>query len=136
MTKTASPNVTHARPAHAPDTVFLHGLEVDCVIGIWDWERQFKQTLAIDVDLATDIRNAAQSEAIEDTIDYKAVTKRIMQIAETGGFQLVETLAETIAQAVLSEFDVPWTRVRINKKSAVRQVREVGVQIERARTSA
>ncbi|HMM76187.1 MAG TPA: dihydroneopterin aldolase [Gammaproteobacteria bacterium] len=115
------------------DTVFLHGLEVDCVIGIWDWERQFAQTLEIDVDLGTDIRKAAQSDSIDDTVDYKAVTKRIMQLAETGGFLLVEALAEAIAQAVLTEFDVHWTRIRINKKSAVRQVREVGVLIERAR---
>lgn len=133
MTKKDSDIVAHARPAHAMDTVFLHGLEVDCVIGIWDWERQFAQTLEIDVDLGTDIRKAAQSDSIDDTVDYKAVTKRIMQLAETGGFLLVEALAEAIAQAVLTEFDVHWTRVRINKKSAVRQVREVGVLIERAR---
>lgn len=133
MTKKGSDIVPHARPAHAMDTVFLHGLEVDCVIGIWDWERQFAQTLEIDVDLGTDIRKAAQSDSIDDTVDYKAVTKRIMQLAETGGFLLVEALAEAIAQAVLTEFDVHWTRIRINKKSAVRQVREVGVLIERAR---
>lgn len=113
--------------------MFLHGLEVDCVIGIWDWERQFKQTLEIDVDLGTDISKAGASDSIDDTIDYKAVTKRIMGLAETGGFLLVEALAEAIARAVLTEFDVHWTRVRINKKSAVRQVREVGVLIERAR---
>ena len=136
MTKTPQPLAPHARPADAPDTVFLHGLEVDCVIGIWDWERQFKQTLEIDVDLATDLRTAAQSDAIADTIDYKAVTKRLIQLAETGGFQLVERLAEALAQAILTEFDVAWTRIRINKKSAVRQVREVGVLIERARSPA
>lgn len=133
VTKRPSNDTPHARPGHAPDTVFLHGLEVDCVIGIWDWERQFKQTLEIDVDLATDTRQAARSDSIADTIDYKAVTKRILQLAETGGFLLVEALAEAIAQAVLTEFDVPWTRIRINKKCAVRQVREVGVLIERAR---
>ena len=136
MTKNHSDIAPHARPAHAMDTVFLHGLEVDCVIGIWDWERQFAQTLEIDVDLATDIRKAAQSDSIEDTVDYKAVTKRIVQHAETGGFLLVEALAEAIAQAVLTEFEVHWTRIRINKKSAVRQVREVGVLIEGARSVA
>lgn len=136
MTKTTSNSPPNARPAQAMDTVFLHGLEVDCVIGLWDWERQFKQTLEIDVDLGTDIRKAASSDSIDDTVDYKAVTKRIMLLAETGGFLLVEALAEAIAQAVLAEFDVHWTRVRINKKSAVRQVRDVGVVIERARPAA
>ncbi len=115
------------------DIVFLHGLKVDAVIGIWDWERQFKQTLEIDVDLGTDISKAGRSDSIDDTVDYKAVTKRIMKLAETGGFLLVEALAEAIATAILSEFDVFWIRIRINKKSAVRQVRDVGVMIERAR---
>lgn len=133
MTKTTEKSTPAIRPAHARDTVFLHGLKVDCVIGIWDWERQFKQTLEIDVDLGTDISKAGRSDSIDDTVDYKSVTKRIMQLAETGGFLLVEALAEAIAQAVLTEFEVHWTRVRINKKSAVRQVRDVGVMIERAR---
>ena len=117
----------------AMDIVFLHGLKVDAVIGIWDWERQFKQTLEIDVDLGTDISKAGRSDSIDDTVDYKAVTKRIMNLAETGGFLLVEALVEAIAAAILAEFDVFWIRVRINKKSAVRQVRDVGVMIERAR---
>jgi dihydroneopterin aldolase len=117
------------------DIVFLHGLEVDAVIGIWDWERQFEQTLEIDVDMGTDIRQAARSDAIEDTIDYKAVTKRIMGLAREGKCLLVERLIEEIAETVLREFDVHWIRVRINKKSAVRQVREVGVMIERSRAT-
>jgi dihydroneopterin aldolase len=119
----------------AMDIVFLHGLEVDAVIGIWDWERQFEQTLEIDVDMGTDIRQAARSDAIEDTIDYKAVTKRIMGLAREGKCLLVERLIEEIAETVLREFDVHWIRVRINKKSAVRQVREVGVMIERSRAT-
>ena len=118
------------------DIVFLHGLRVDTVIGIWDWERKFKQTLEIDLDLGTDISAAGRSDSIEDTVDYKAVTKRVIHLSETGGFLLVEALAEAIARTVLAEFDVTWLRLRINKKSAVRQVRDVGVQIERARPAA
>jgi dihydroneopterin aldolase len=125
--------VTKKANQGAMDIVFLHGLKVDAVIGIWDWERQFKQTLEIDVDLGTDISKAGRSDSIDDTVDYKSVTKRIMKLAETGGFLLVEALAEAIAAAILAEFDVFWIRVRINKKSAVRQVRDVGVMIERAR---
>ena len=115
------------------DIVFLHGLRVDAVIGIWDWERQFRQTLEIDLDLGTDIRPAARSDSIDDTIDYKAVTKRVMRLAEEGGFLLVERLAQTIADTLFAEFGVLWVKIRINKKSAVRQVRDVGVQIERTR---
>ena len=117
----------------AMDIVFLHGLRVDAVIGIWDWERQFRQTLEIDLDLGTDSRAAARSDSIDDTLDYKAVTKRVMRLAEEGGFLLVERLAETIADTLFAEFGVLWVKIRINKKSAVRQVRDVGVQIERTR---
>ena len=115
------------------DIVFLHGLRVDAVIGIWDWERQFRQTLEIDLDLGTDIRPAARSDSIDDTVDYKAVTKRVMRLAEEGGFLLVERLAQTIADTLFAEFGVLWVKIRINKKSAVRQVRDVGVRIERTR---
>jgi len=125
--------VTQTSPPGAMDIVFLHDLKVDAVIGLWDWERQFKQTLHIDVDLGTDISAAGKSDLIDDTVDYKAVTKRILHITETGGFLLVEALAEAIAAAILNEFKVTWLRLRINKKSAVRQARDVGVMIERAR---
>jgi dihydroneopterin aldolase len=117
----------------AMDIVFLHGLKVDAVIGIWDWERQFRQTLIIDLDMGTDIGAAARSDAIEDTIDYKSVTKRVMHLAETSGCLLVERLAQMIADTLFAEFGILWVKVRINKKSAVRQVRDVGVQIERSR---
>ena len=73
-------------------------------LGIWDWERQFKQTLVIDLDLGTDISAAAASESITDTIDYKSVSKRVAQVAEEGAFQLVETLAQRIAELLLGEF--------------------------------
>lgn len=113
------------------DLVFLHGLRVDTVIGIWDWERRIKQTLVLDVDLGTDIAKAGASDSISDAVDYKAVTQRIQKLAQESSFLLVEALAEAIASALLSEFEVRWVRVKINKKAAVRQVRDVGVVIER-----
>ena len=113
------------------DTVYLRDLKVDCVIGIYDWERRVRQTLYIDIDLATDIRKAAVSDDIKDTLDYKAVSKRIQQFVGESGFQLVETLAEKLADIILKEFPVPWVRVRINKKGAVRSAGAVGVVIER-----
>jgi dihydroneopterin aldolase len=115
------------------DIVFLHDLKVDCVIGIFDWERRITQTLHIDLDLAADIRRAAASDSIQDTLDYKAVAKRVMEFAGASRFQLVETLAEKIAGVVLTEFQVPWVRVRINKKGAVRHADGVGVIIERGK---
>jgi dihydroneopterin aldolase len=115
------------------DTVYLRDLKVECIIGIYDWERRLRQTLYIDLDLAADIRRAAASDDIKDTLDYKAISKRVQQFAGESSFQLVETLAEKIADIILKEFPVPWVRVRINKKGAVRNADAVGVVIERGR---
>lgn len=113
------------------DTIYLHGLTVDAVIGIWEWERKIRQKVVIDIDMDADIRKAAASDSVEDTLNYKAVAKRVIDIAETSGFQLVETLAERVAEIVRNEFDVPWVRVKINKPGAIRGSRDVGVIIER-----
>lgn len=113
------------------DIVFLHDLKVECVIGIFDWERRIKQTLHIDLDMAVDVKHASVSDAIQDTLDYKAVAKRVLDFAGNSQFQLVETLAEKIAGIVLTEFQVPWVRVCINKQGAVRDADGVGVVIER-----
>lgn len=113
------------------DIIFLHNLKVDTVIGIFDWERKIRQSVVIDLDMGFDIRKAAASEDIEDTLNYKSVAKRIIAFVEAAEFQLVETLAERIAGIVLDEFPVPWVRVRLNKQGAVRGARDVGVIIER-----
>jgi dihydroneopterin aldolase len=113
------------------DIIFLHDLRVETTIGIWDWERKIRQTVAIDIDMAADIREAAKTDNVEDTLNYKAVAKRLQQFVGESGFQLVETLAEKIADIILNEFDVPWVRVKLNKPGAIRGARDVGVIIER-----
>ena len=113
------------------DTIYLHGLTVDAVIGIWEWERKIRQKVVIDIDMDADIRKAAASDSVEDTLNYKLVAKRVIELAETSGFQLVETLAERVADIVRNEFEVPWVRVKINKPGAIRGSRDVGVIIER-----
>lgn len=115
------------------DTIFLGGLNTECIIGIWDWERRVKQKVVIDLEMAADVRRAAASDAIEDTLDYKRVAKRLLQFVGDSQFQLVETLTEKIAEIVVTEFDVPWVRVRLNKQGAIRGSRDVGIQIERRR---
>jgi len=113
------------------DIIFLNDLRIDTVIGIFDWERRIKQTVIFDLEMAADIRKAAASDSIEDTLDYKAVAKRIIQFVEESQFQLVETLAEKVAQLILDEFSVPWVRVKLNKTGAIRGARDVGILIER-----
>ena len=113
------------------DIIYLHDLKIDCVIGIWDWERRIKQRIIIDLDMACDIRRAAASDHIDDTLNYKAVAKRLLSYVGESEFRLVETLAENVARVVREEFHVPWVRVRVNKKGAVRGASDVGIIIER-----
>lgn len=113
------------------DIIFLHDLKVETVIGIWEWERKIRQTVAIDLDMSADIRKAASSDSVDDTLNYKLVAKRVQQFVGESSFKLVETLAENIAATVLDEFEVSWVRVRVNKPGAIRGARDVGVLIER-----
>jgi dihydroneopterin aldolase len=115
------------------DVIFLSGLTTECIIGIWDWERRVKQKIVIDLEMGADIRRAAATDAINDTLDYKRVAKRLLAFVSESQFQLVETLTERIAQIVVTEFDVPWVRVRLNKQGAIRGSRDVGILIERRR---
>ena len=118
------------------DTIFLNGLEVECIIGFIDWERRIKQRVVIDFELPVDCARAAVHDAVEDTLDYKLVSKRIIAFVEASQFKLVETMAERLARLVLDEFAVDWIRLRINKPGAIRGSRDVGVSIERHRESA
>lgn len=113
------------------DLLFLRELKIETVIGIYDWERQVRQAVLIDLDMAADAAKAAQSDRVEDTINYKEIAKRLIAFVEASSFQLVETLAERIAGIVLEEFGVRWVRVTIHKPGAVRGSRDVGVIIER-----
>ena len=113
------------------DIIFLQDMKVETVIGIWEWERKIRQTVAIDLEMSADIRKAAASDKVEDTLNYKSVAKRVQAFVGESSFQLVETLAENIAAIVLDEFDVAWVRVRLNKPGAIRGSKGVGVLIER-----
>jgi len=113
------------------DIIFLNDLKVETIIGIWDWERKIRQTVSIDLEMSADIRKAAASDDVEDTLNYKLVAKRLQQFIGDSSFRLVETLAEKIAGIVLDEFDVSWVKVRVNKPGAIRGARDVGVLIER-----
>ncbi len=113
------------------DIVFLRELRIDTVIGIYGWERRITQTLVLDLEMSADIAAAAATDRIEDTLDYKAVAKRLIQFVSESRFQLVETLAERCAQIVREEFGVRWVRLTLNKQGAVRGARDVGVIIER-----
>jgi dihydroneopterin aldolase len=115
------------------DTVFINDLRIETIIGIYDWERKVKQTISLDLEMGTDIRKSAETDAIEDTLNYKAVAKRLIAFVGDSEYQLVETLAEKIAEIVLAEFEVPWLKLTVHKPGAVRGSRDVGVIIERGK---
>ncbi len=114
------------------DIVFIEDLRIETVIGIYDWERKIRQTVALDLEMAFDNRKPAASDRIEDTLDYKKVAKRLIGFVESSHFELVETLAERCAEIVLSEFGVRWLRLKLAKPGAVRGSKAVGVIIERS----
>jgi dihydroneopterin aldolase len=113
------------------DIVFLKDLRIETVIGVYDWEREIKQTVVLDLDMSADVAKAAASDHIDDTLDYKTVAKRLIEFVEQSEFQLVETMAERCAQIVREEFGVAWVRLTVNKIGAVTNAKDVGVIIER-----
>jgi len=113
------------------DLVFIEDLRIQTVIGVFDWEREITQTISLDLQMAFDIRTAAASDDIVDTLDYKAVSKRLIQFVEASEFQLVEALAEHCATIILEEFPVSRVHLKLSKPGAVRGSSAVGVIIER-----
>jgi len=113
------------------DTVFISDLRVDAVIGIFDWERRIRQTLSVDIEVATDCAAAAATDDVAQAVDYKALTKRVVAFLQESQFQLVETAAERTADMLRTELGVPWVRLRLHKPGALRHARDVGVAIER-----
>ena len=118
-------------PGRTMDIVYIRELRIETVIGIYEWERRIRQSVVLDLEMAADIARAAATDNIADALNYKAVAKRVIAFVEASQFQLVETLAERVAEIVLEEFGVAWLRLRVNKEGALRGARDVGVVIER-----
>ena len=115
------------------DKIFIHALKTEAIIGIFDWERQVKQTVILDIEISADITKAALSDSIDDTLNYKRIAKRVLAFVEESKFHLVETLAEHIAMLLLEEFGVAWVGLSLSKPGAIRSSRDVGVKLERDR---
>ncbi len=113
------------------DIIFIHQLPVETIIGVYPQERERCRTLLLDLELGTDIRPAAASDRLEETIDYQALARRIRDVAATTEFRLVEALAERIADLVLREFAVPWLRLTLHKPGVPSSAKAAGVIIER-----
>lgn len=113
------------------DIVYISGLRVDAVIGVYEWEKNIRQPVLIDLDMGFDCSVAAEEDDITLALDYASVSTVITALVDKSRFQLVETLADKVAAEIMSSFSVPWIRVRVGKPNAVLNAREVGVVIER-----
>src|SRR5690625_6814480 len=107
------------------DTVFIKDLDIETVIGIYDWERKIRQSVRLNVEMQSDVAKAAATDHIDDALDYKAVAKRLIGFVEASSFQLVETLAERCAEIILAEFPVTRVRLELDKPGAVTGSRSV-----------
>jgi len=114
------------------DKLFLRELKVEAIIGFWEWERRIKQIVSIDLEIATDAKRAAQTDAIASALNYEQLAKRLTEFVGGSNFKLVESLAEAVARIVVAEFGAPWVKVSIAKPGAVDGSREVGITIERS----
>jgi 7,8-dihydroneopterin aldolase/epimerase/oxygenase len=113
------------------DIVYVRGLEVKTVIGVYDWEREIKQPVVVDLDMGCDFSDAAKTDEHQYVLDYKVVCVRVTEFIEKSKLQLLEAMAEEIAKLIRKEFNVPWVRVRVGKPAAITGAKEVGVVIER-----
>ena len=113
------------------DTVFITGLKATSVIGCYAWERDIRQTLVIDLELQADFGRAAATDALEDALDYAAISQRVIAVCDASRFQLLEALAEHLATLLLAEQAISRLRMTITKPGAVPEAEGVGVVIER-----
>jgi dihydroneopterin aldolase len=113
------------------DTVFIEGLEVDCVIGAYAWEREIRQCLSLDLQMGWDNRPCAVADDLALALDYASVAQRVQQFAGQSSFILLETFAERLAAQLMTEFGIAWLRLTVRKPGAVAAAAAVGVEIER-----
>jgi dihydroneopterin aldolase len=113
------------------DIIYINDLRVNTVIGVWEWERRIRQTLVMHFEMGVDISFAGESDDLSKTVDYKAVSDRVMDFTRKSEFKLVEALAEKISEIILKEFGVRWLRLTISKQGVLEDVKDVGIVIER-----
>lgn len=113
------------------DKIFLRELEIEAIIGVLPYERIQPQPVIINLEIATDIRTAAKTENLADTIDYAAIAQCLTDFVSASQFQLLETLAEKIAELILQKFGVSWLRLEIAKPAAIKNAKSTGIIIER-----
>jgi dihydroneopterin aldolase len=115
------------------DIIFLKEFRISTLIGIYPWEKKVPQTIELNLEIALPSNRASQTDRIEDALDYSKIIQRINMILNNQHFSLLETLTESIAQMILTEFGSPWVKVSAAKLNAIQGVKQLGICIERGR---
>ena len=115
------------------DLICIRDLPLVTTIGVHAWEREIRQELLLDLDLACDVAAAAASDALADALDYQEISDGLAELAAANQFQLLETLAEVLARHLLDTYQVPWLKLRLAKPGALPGRTVVSVEIERQR---
>ncbi|NMP32120.1 dihydroneopterin aldolase [Thalassotalea sp. M1531] len=113
------------------DKVYIQGLKIQTTIGFFEWEKQIKQTLVIDLVMGWSIQPAASNDELDKTLDYAEISVAIEKFANENPVDLIETLAERLAQYLMSQYHIPWLKLKVGKPGAVHNAKTVGVEIER-----
>lgn len=113
------------------DKVLIQGLSIQTTIGFYQWEKEIKQTLVIDLEMAWDTAKAAENDELAKTLDYAEISEKISEFANNNTVDLIETLAERMASYLMAQYHIPWLKLKVGKPGAVHNAISVGVEIER-----
>lgn len=114
------------------DTVFIRGLILETVIGVYEWEREKTQAVEMDLSIKIDISKAAASDDLSDTINYEDLSERLRAAASNTNYQLLEALAECLVKVIETEYPTTWFKMRLRKPNVVPYTQSCGVEIERS----
>ena len=117
------------------DTIFIREFRVDAWVGIYEWEKQRPQTLEMEIEIGIPAREPGRSDNIHDTVHYGEVVERVTRDLADRRFKLLESLAEHVCDVITGDFKAPWARVSVAKLGHIRNVRKVGVTLERRRAA-
>ena len=113
------------------DKICVGGVSLRMVIGIEDWERKDKQEVMLGYEFECDLSKAGQSDRIEETVDYKTVNKKILELQELTDIKTIERLAQLVSEKILEDQEISSTTVTVTKMGALRWSDSVTVQIKR-----
>ena len=115
------------------DKVLIKGLSIQTTIGFYQWEKEIKQTLVIDLAMGWNTASAALNDELDKTLNYAEISEAVERFANNNPVDLIETLAERLASYLMTQYHIPWLKLCIGKPGAVHNAQTVAVEIERGK---